>query len=63
MKISIITATFNSAASIIDAISSVEKQSYNLIEHIIIDGASKDETIQLIKQMPNRVSKLISEPD
>ena len=63
MKISIITATFNSAASIIDAISSVEKQSYNLIEHIIIDGASKDETIQLIKQMPNRVFKLISEPD
>ena len=63
MKISIITATFNSAVSINDAISSVENQSYNLIEHIIVDGASKDETIQLIKNIQNRVSKLISEPD
>jgi glycosyltransferase involved in cell wall biosynthesis len=63
MKISIITATFNSELFIIDAISSVEKQSYSLIEHLIIDGASKDETIQLIKQSPNRVFNFISEPD
>jgi glycosyltransferase len=63
MKISIITVTYNSANTITDCISSVNKQTYSNIEHIIVDGASKDNTVELIKAIPNRVATLISEPD
>ena len=63
MKVSIITATYNSAKTIIDTILSVNSQDYEDIEHIIIDGKSKDNTLELIKNTPNRVVKIISEPD
>jgi len=63
MKISIITATYNSAATISSCIASVNEQTYPDIEHIIIDGASKDNTLEIIKSMPNRISKIVSEPD
>lgn len=63
MKISIITATYNSAAHIASCIESVNSQTYPNIEHIIIDGASNDNTIEIIKDIPNRVAKIISEPD
>lgn len=63
MKVSIITVTHNSAATIADCIASVFNQSYPNIEHIIIDGASKDDTVKIIKALPNRVTKIISEPD
>ena len=63
IKISIITVTFNSATTIADCISSVFDQTYSNIEHIIIDGASKDNTIEIINSIPNRVSKIISEHD
>lgn len=63
IKVSIITATFNSASTISTCISSVNKQTWQDIEHIIIDGASNDVTISTIKLIPNRVHKIISEPD
>ena len=63
MKISIITATFNSAHSLNECLTSVNNQTYQDIEHIIIDGASKDKTIEIIKSIPNRVTRIISEPD
>lgn len=63
MKISIITATFNSAQFLTDCITSVNSQSHQDIEHIIIDGASTDDTLNLIKRIPNRITKIISEPD
>jgi len=63
LKISIITATYNSAATIGTCIASVNEQTYSDIEHIIIDGASNDNTLEIIKSMPNRVSKIVSEPD
>lgn len=63
MTISIITATFNSAATIADCITSVNNQSWNDIEQIIIDGASVDNTIKIAKSIPNRITKIISEPD
>ena len=50
MKISIITATWNSDKTLRDTIDSVLKQSYKDIEYIIIDGASKDNTINIIKE-------------
>lgn len=63
MKISIITATFNSAKTIKDCIASVNNQTYKNIEHIIIDGASTDNTLKIINSIPNRVVKIISESD
>lgn len=63
MKISIITATHNSAKTISDCITSVNTQTYPDIEQIIIDGASNDNTIKLINSLPNRVKLIISEPD
>ena len=63
MKVSIVTPTYNSAKTIVDTILSVNKQDYTNIEHIIIDGGSKDNTLELIRNTPNRVKKIISEPD
>lgn len=63
MKVSIITATYNSAKTIIDCLKSVNDQTWSDIEHIIIDGFSQDETIKLIEKFPNRVTKIISEKD
>lgn len=53
MIISIITATYNSSAHIADCVKSVNNQTYNDIEHIIIDGASKDNTLEIIKSILN----------
>jgi len=63
MKVSIITATFNSAAYIATCIDSVNKQTYPDIEHIIIDGASSDDTLSIVDKCSNRINKIISEPD
>ena len=63
MKISIITATYNSAETILDTIKSLESQSYENIEYIIVDGNSSDNTIDLIKQNCSKVSTFIIEKD
>ncbi|MFT6919593.1 MAG: glycosyltransferase [Cognaticolwellia sp.] len=63
MKVSIITATYNSAATIKDTLKSLNNQSYSNIEYIIIDGASRDNTLEVIKQECSRVTTIISEPD
>ena len=46
MKVSIITATMNSEDTIKDSISSLNNQKYKDIEHVIIDGKSKDNTLK-----------------
>lgn len=63
MKVSIITATYNSAATIADTLQSLDVQTYQNIEYIIIDGASKDNTMQFIKQHCSRVTTMVCEPD
>ena len=63
MKISIISVTFDSSATIADCIASVNEQDFANIEHIIVDGASKDNTVEIIRSIPNRVTHLVSEPD
>lgn len=66
MKISIITATFNSAATVRDAIESVLRQTYKDIEYIIKDGGSQDETVSIAKEYEPRFEgrmKIISERD
>ena len=63
MKLSIITASYNSEATIKDTLESVNKQSYSDIEHIIVDGGSKDATLYIVKTVGKRVVTVISEPD
>ena len=63
IKISIITPTFNSEKNIIKNILSVNSQNYSKIEQIIIDNASNDKTIDIIKNNSNRSLKIISEED
>ena len=63
MKVSIITVCYNSEKFILDAINSVNNQSYPHIEHIFIDGSSRDNTVKLIKDNASRNIIVISEPD
>lgn len=63
MKVSIITVTYNSASTIQDTIESVVTQDYSNVEHIIVDGASKDNTMNIIKSYGDKISRIISEPD
>jgi glycosyltransferase involved in cell wall biosynthesis len=62
-KISIITASFESESTIKDTLYSVNSQTYPYIDHIIIDSASKDDTLFLVRAHGKRVSHIISEPD
>ena len=62
MKVTIITVTYNSSETLQKCISSVANQSFSNIEHIIVDGASKDDTLEIIKKNSS-VSKFISEKD
>ncbi len=63
MKISVITVTYNSAATITDTLKSVEEQTFQNVEHIVVDGGSSDATLKLVSAHGSRVSKLLSEPD
>lgn len=63
MKISIITVSFNSEATIRDTIESVLSQDYPEVEYIIIDGDSSDNTMHVVREYSNKISKIITEPD
>lgn len=66
MKISIITATFNSGKTVRDTIESVLRQNYPDIEYVIKDGASKDNTLEICREYEplfNGRMKIISAPD
>lgn len=62
MKVSIITATYNSAATITDTLRSVASQNYEDIEHIIVDGVSMDNTLSIVGTF-DHVAKVTSEKD
>lgn len=69
MKVSIVTVCYNSARTIAKTIESVLAQNYSDIEYLIIDGASKDNTIQIVNSYKDKflekglTYKIISEPD
>jgi glycosyltransferase involved in cell wall biosynthesis len=62
-KISIITVCYQAGHLLRKTIDSVLEQTYKSIEYIIIDGASKDSTVELVNSYRNRISCFISEPD
>ena len=61
IRFSIITATFNRAALLAEAIASVQAQGRDDVEHLIIDGASTDGTRELLARFPHL--RVVSEPD
>jgi glycosyltransferase involved in cell wall biosynthesis len=63
MKISIITITYNSAATLEDTLRSVVNQDYPNMEYLIIDGKSKDSTLSIVDKYKDKISKIISEKD
>lgn len=66
MTISIITATYNSAETVRDTFDSVLRQDYKDYEYIVVDGGSKDETVDIIREYEPLFEgrmKWISEPD
>lgn len=66
MKISIITVTYNSEKTLKDTLESILKQTYENYEHIIVDGLSKDNTMQIIKEYEGKYNgklKYVSEKD
>ena len=63
MKVSIITASYNSADTIEECIESVIHQTHGDMEYIVVDGGSKDGTVDIIRKYWGRISKWVSEPD
>ena len=61
MRISIITVTYNAEATIERTLESVAQQTYPDVEHLIIDGASTDHTLEIARQYPHAI--VFSEPD
>lgn len=63
MKLSIITAVYNRQATVAQAIESVSSQTHDNVEHLIIDGASKDGTLAEVQRLAHPGMRVISEPD
>lgn len=65
MKISIITATYNSESSVLETIRSLAEQTFprENIEWILVDGASTDRTLELVQQQDFKPDLWVSEPD
>lgn len=63
MKVSIITITYNSAATLKETIESVVNQTYSNIEYIIVDGLSQDNTLSIVNNYKDKISKVVSEKD
>jgi glycosyltransferase involved in cell wall biosynthesis len=63
MRVSIVTAAYNSASTIADTLQSVNAQSHPDIEHVIIDGGSWDSTLSIVQELGCRVGHVTSERD
>lgn len=62
-KVSVVTISYNAVAAIEQTMLSVINQTYENIEYIVIDGGSKDGTVDLIKKYSDKIAHWVSEPD
>ena len=62
-RITIVTITFNSAATLEETIRSVTMQDYPALEYVIIDGGSSDGTLDIVQKYRERIQIVVSEPD
>lgn len=62
-KFSVITVCYNAEATLEDTIQSVISQTYHHVEYIIVDGASKDRTMDIVNRYRDRIAVVVSEPD
>ncbi|MGY6648119.1 glycosyltransferase family 2 protein [Wenyingzhuangia sp. IMCC45574] len=63
MKISIVTIVYNNKECIMDALESVWSQTYNNIEHVVIDGGSTDGTKEILESHKDKLGFYLSEKD
>lgn len=63
MKVTVITVSRNSAATLPETLRSVAAQTLPTVEHIVVDGASTDATPDIVRQHGAHVAKFLSEPD
>jgi glycosyltransferase involved in cell wall biosynthesis len=63
VKISVITVAYNSADTIAQTMDSVAKQTYADLEHLVVDGASKDDTVKIAQAHSTPRTRITSEPD
>ncbi len=63
MKLSVVTVCLNARDTIAEAVASVHSQTHGNVEHIVIDGASGDGTLEILEQYREGITKLISEHD
>lgn len=63
MKISVITVVYNRASTIEEAVRSVQSQDYPDVEHVLVDGASTDGTLDILERLARPTDILVSEPD
>jgi glycosyltransferase involved in cell wall biosynthesis len=63
LRVSVITATFNTVDCIRGVLESVKSQAYPGIEHVIIDGGSTDGTLEIIRGYSDQLGYVVSEPD
>jgi glycosyltransferase involved in cell wall biosynthesis len=64
MKLSVVTAVLNGSKTILATLKSVADQTHEDVEHIIVDGASSDDTLQIVRAAAGpRVAKIVSGKD
>ena len=63
MKISVITATYNCVSVVADCLASIAVQTHDDVEHLVIDGASTDDTLAVLQAHRDGIAVLVSEPD
>jgi len=63
LKISVITAVFNRRDTVADAVQSIQRQSYENVEHVVQDGGSQDGTLEVLQDLANANTQLVSAQD